>query len=537
MKYLLLATSVLVASPALAELHPDPGMNTPSAAMLDPVTGGNPWTVSGGKANGNGAKASQMLMWVAPTKAGHPYRVTFTVSGMTHGVVEATLGTTMTGTVAGSYVLAAGFTPIADTFTTSAGLASTSVDPATHDDLGAFRITCSLGTPSANDPVVYRGLPGRSHLHTPWGNTQALYPTANYAFYRTHGGTTCGNMFDPTHPIARQAYWMPSMLDGRGNAVQPLIVLQYYKREPAGSDDCTNTASSRYVPGAGGSCRSTPQGLVYISGYNAATGLGGPASFPGAGHWACNGKGTFSPSNPVSAHLKDFFHGGCAKRGQGGNAPNVGGMLGFEFVMAMCWDGVNLDTPDHRSHMSYGTRVNGTANNGCPNSHPFKISAPNPKVYWEIDDDFVAGKWHLSSDEMVSGMVSTEPGETMHMDFTNAWSPTVQAQWESTCEDNGTSCGSGDLGNGTEIKDGGILRATHSNGDPDRLASGAAPRPGGRYYSTAKAGIGKPITSNGTYTQIITAASDGKISLMAIEDATGAGFDGQVDDYHVVPVP
>jgi hypothetical protein len=165
----------------------------------------------------------QMLMWSAPgVKAGHNYLVTFTVSGMTHGVVEASLGRTMTGSVSAPYVPAAGFTAINDNFTTANGLTSAATHPPggdSTDPVGAFRIFCAAGTPAANDPVVYPGLPGRSHLHTPWGNTQSLNPAGSYAFWRAHGGTTCGERSSKTSPLDRAAYWMPSMLDGAGNVV------------------------------------------------------------------------------------------------------------------------------------------------------------------------------------------------------------------------------------------------------------------------------------------------------------------------------
>jgi hypothetical protein len=49
-KLLTILLWLLAATPALAtEYHPDPGMNTPGLAMLDPASP-NLWTVSGGTA-------------------------------------------------------------------------------------------------------------------------------------------------------------------------------------------------------------------------------------------------------------------------------------------------------------------------------------------------------------------------------------------------------------------------------------------------------------------------------------------------------
>lgn len=45
-----------------------------------------------------------------------------------------------------------------------------------------------------------------------------------------------------------------------------------------------------------------------------------------------------------------------------------------------CWDGVNLDSPDHKSHVAYP--VGGTFETGapCPSTHPVKI----PQLFFEI---------------------------------------------------------------------------------------------------------------------------------------------------------
>ena len=46
--------------------------------------------------------------------------------------------------------------------------------------------------------------------------------------------------------------------------------------------------------------------------------------------------------------------------------------LRAQIVFPSCWDGVNLDSSDHQSHVSY---PNGTApdNGDCPSTHPVKV--------------------------------------------------------------------------------------------------------------------------------------------------------------------
>ena len=126
----------------------------------------------------------------------------------------------------------------------------------------------------------------------------------------------------------------------------------------------------------------------------------------------------------------------------------VGSQLLAVIDAPSCWDGKNLDTPDHRAHMSYGTPE--TGGQKCPADHPYAIPSWQTHVQYLTDANFAAGKWHLSSDEMMPGVA---PGTTLHMDYFEAWSPTVKATWQKECIDRHATCSGGDLGNGTRIKE------------------------------------------------------------------------------------
>jgi hypothetical protein len=67
-----------------------------------------------------------------------------------------------------------------------------------------------------------------------------------------------------------------------------------------------------------------------------------------------------------------------------------------------CWDGSNLDSADHKSHMAYS--VDGR----CPASHPVETPAISIVVYYRVVDPAVA---ELASGSQFSG----------HGDFINAW--------------------------------------------------------------------------------------------------------------------
>ena len=75
----------------------------------------------------------------------------------------------------------------------------------------------------------------------------------------------------------------------------------------------------------------------------------------------------------------------------------------------------------------------------------FAASSPSPLyVVYEA-------KWHFSSDEMVPGAVN---GSTFHVDYWEAWSPTVKTMWTNGCINLHLSCGGAGLGNGQTIRGG-----------------------------------------------------------------------------------
>ncbi|KAF5848945.1 hypothetical protein GGP41_010090 [Bipolaris sorokiniana] len=72
--------------------------------------------------------------------------------------------------------------------------------------------------------------------------------------------------------------------------------------------------------------------------------------------------------------------------------PNFGGDNAAPCQDANCWDGVNLDSPDHKSHVAYPTNgpalFTGTSTGGaCPASHPivWDTTKFNNKADWPAD--------------------------------------------------------------------------------------------------------------------------------------------------------
>ena len=62
---------------------------------------------------------------------------------------------------------------------------------------------------------------------------------------------------------------------------------------------------------------------------------------------------------------------------------NCPGGLRAQMTFPSCWDGVNVDSPDHRSHVVYPS---GMDTGFCPPSHPKRLIQIFYEVVWEVDD-------------------------------------------------------------------------------------------------------------------------------------------------------
>lgn len=295
---------------------------------------------------------------------------------------------------------------------------------AAPDVVGAFRFICNAGQLSFDDPIVYPGQPGKSHMHQFFGNTGAN-AASTYESLRASGDSTC------TSKLNRSAYWMPAMLNGKGKVIRPDFVSIYYKRRPAHDPECTRQGTA---------CTDLPRGLRFIFGFDM---LNHKAPRTGGGYFNCDG-----PTG-IAGHYPTIVD--AAK-----NCP-VGNKLGAVISAPDCWNGRDLDSPDHRSHVAYG----GYGNDGayrCPSSHPYIIPTFTLGAWYSVDDTLDrSGKWnglfdswHLSSDDMPG--TPMKPGASFHTDWFGAWDDDAMKIWIDHCINRLLNCSGGDLGNGQQMK-------------------------------------------------------------------------------------
>ena len=182
-----------------------------------------------------------------------------------------------------------------------------------------FQANCSVTRNLPDDPIVYFGQPGASHMHTFMGNTTTDANTTLASLQA--GGTSC------KVPGDKSGYWMPTMYNGN-QVVMPIgPQVIYYK---SGVIDYT-------------SVRPFPPGLRFVVG---------------------------SPKNTAKEFMDESEEGWeCGDSYFNADVPELrpGDNLNVRFQAPSCWDGKHLDSPDHKSHMAYPVAGR------CTAAHPIAL--------------------------------------------------------------------------------------------------------------------------------------------------------------------
>ncbi len=93
--------------------------------------------------------------------------------------------------------------------------------------------------------------------------------------------------------------------------------------------------------------------------------------------------------NPYSLEQRAIEYVCLLTNGETGLPPFTGfpnrtcdGGLQIRIRFPCCWDGTNLDSSNHKSHMAYPSMVD---NGVCPNSHPVRLMSLLYEMTWSID--------------------------------------------------------------------------------------------------------------------------------------------------------
>ncbi len=202
---------------------------------------------------------------------------------------------------------------------------------------------------------MFPGQPGVSHSHDFFGNI-TTNAASTFSSLRA-GGTTC------KRPEDKAAYWAPTLRRGTV-AITPMKAQIYYRT--AGRDPAT--------------IKPFPAGFKMIAGSSHATGLQSVR----VTRWGCS-----KEALPLR------------RLGNGMAICGAGSTLRLTVRFPDCWDGVQLDSADHTSHVAYSMR------RVCPPDHPVAIPAIGLNVIYPVH-----GGRGLT--------LSSGPVWTAHADFFNA---------------------------------------------------------------------------------------------------------------------
>ncbi|MEV7182034.1 DUF1996 domain-containing protein [Kitasatospora sp. NPDC093679] len=243
-----------------------------------------------------------------------------------------------------------------------------------------FLADCPFSHRLPDDPIVFPGLSGASHMHSFFGNA-ATDANSDLGRLEQSGGT-CNPAVDTS------SYWVPTLY-ADNVPVEPTGTTFYYLGEGVRDEVIAQT-------------QPLPRGLRIVAGNAKATGPNDNS----IARWSCLHAGEVNPSH-------DFV-----------NCP-AGSMLESYLDFPQCWNGKDLDSADHKSHMSY------PVNGACPAGHPIPVPKLRQVLRYPVTGD-------PSRLRLASG-----PGYTMHGDFFNVWPAAEMARRVRDCIAPIVKCGAG----------------------------------------------------------------------------------------------
>jgi hypothetical protein len=276
-------------------------------------------------------------------------------------------------------------------------------NPTYTDGSGSFRTTCQLSGFQFNDPLGNPGNAGGAALHVFFGNTAANDKSTSRSVAGS-GNSTCRG-----GTLNRTSYYFPALIDSRNGEVQtPQDGIFYYKTgynvDPA-------------------SVRPIPAGLVMIAGDKNARGIQLYVA-----EWLCRDRWVEN-TGTIQA---------CA----------VGDAVRLSVHFPQCWDGVNLDSPDHKSHMAYPTYRNAPERSTCPSTHPVVLPAITEMIDYPVRPGSSPLTWRLSTDNYSTSM---RGGLSAHAQWIDGWDRWTQSAIVSGCLNRAFDCGVAAIGNGSEL--------------------------------------------------------------------------------------
>ncbi|PRP88419.1 hypothetical protein PROFUN_03333 [Planoprotostelium fungivorum] len=246
-----------------------------------------------------------------------------------------------------------------------------------------FVVNCAPLTIQRADPIVTPGKPSQ-HVHAIVGGNafRRTMSDANSAEIAT--ATTCDKKLDHSN------YWVPHLYhkdaQGRYSLVPWTGTAIYYQNRA-----CDYIADQKYCP-RGTYAAAFPKGLRVIA--------GDP------------NKRTYNESDVRDRAVQMMCMGnGYSKEYHGFPTQICNQFIRAEVYFPSCWDGKNLDSPNHRDHMAYPSAdFDGGV---CPPSHPIALISIFFEFFFDTSAITDLGNFYLSNGD--------NTGYSFHGDFVNGW--------------------------------------------------------------------------------------------------------------------
>lgn len=243
--------------------------------------------------------------------------------------------------------------------------------PATVGSGIGWHVVCAKSHSAQVDPIVSPGEMSM-HMHDFYGNTGTDENSTTNSLLAD--GTTCSDSLD------HSAYWVPQ-LSYKGVPKPASQIIVYYRAQVSPSS----------------SIQSIPAGLRIIAGNAMAM----SAQSTSVVSWSCNfDKARTKPIN-------------C------GSTKVVTAKIRFP----SCWDGVNLDSADHQSHLAY------EASSACPAGYPVAL----PKIFMDLK--------YMGVHDGTKVTLSSGSSYGLHADIFFAWQADEMDRLVDQCMHAAINCG------------------------------------------------------------------------------------------------
>ena len=273
-----------------------------------------------------------------------------------------------------------------------------------------FKVTCYGIKTAPDDPIVFPGMPGKSHMHSFFG-AKNISADSTPTSLLSQPASQCGS----NYTMDRSAYWVPTL---------------YKNGQPVFTTDGSTQLRAYYDSSDGHPVdQPFPQGLKMIAGDMMATNAIWPATqdgYPVDWYKCVKTNDTGSQRSASGDDLAKF--------------PTCNSDESMVLVITFpdCWDGMHLDSADHKSHMAYAAGPNAQGRTVCDSAHPVKLPRLTEEV-WYYGVNGAASDFSYATMKNAAGQ-PVGSSYSLHADVMSAWDPTAFAGLTYACIDKAKDC-------------------------------------------------------------------------------------------------